>query len=101
MTRKLVFLEDVRDDVDVAYAWYEQQRSGLGEAFLSALQAALDDISRHAEAYAVVYRSTRARLTVRFPFVIYYRIREEIVEIVAVLHGRRSAEVWRKRVRGR
>ncbi len=35
MSRPLVFQAGVRDEIDEAYAWYESQRTGLGEEFLT------------------------------------------------------------------
>jgi hypothetical protein len=45
MTLPLAFHEDVRDEVDDAYLWYERQRGGLGEEFLAAVQEVLEQIA--------------------------------------------------------
>jgi hypothetical protein len=49
MSLPLVFQTGVRDEIDEAYAWYEKQRTGLGEDFLSAVQAVLERIERNPE----------------------------------------------------
>jgi plasmid stabilization system protein ParE len=76
-------------DVDDAYAWYESRAVGLGEAFLRAADACLARISRHPEAYGVQHgRVRRARLR-RFPYGVFYVIREDFIDVLAVYHGRR------------
>lgn len=76
-------------DVSDAYAWYEERAAGLGEAFLRAAEACLARITRHPEAHVVVHgRVRRARLH-RFPYGVYYVIREDCIDVLAVYHGRR------------
>lgn len=76
-------------DVDDAYAWYETRSEGLGEAFLGSVQACFLRIRRHPEAYAVVHgRVRRARLH-RFPYSVFYTIRADFIDVLAVYHARR------------
>ncbi len=76
-------------DVDDAYAWYELRGEGLGEAFLRALEACFAGITRHPEAHDIVHgRVRRARLQ-RFPYGVHYVIRKDVIDVLAVYHGRR------------
>ena len=75
-------------DVDEAYAWYEARAEGLGEAFLRAVEACFARMVRHPEAHVVHGRVRRARLH-RFPYGVYYVIREDFIDVLAVYHGRR------------
>jgi plasmid stabilization system protein ParE len=76
-------------DLGDAYAWYESRADGLGEAFLRAVDACFARIARDPEVYAVQHdRVRRARLH-RFPYGVYYTIREDFIDILAVYHGRR------------
>ena len=76
-------------DLDEAYAWYESRAGGLGESFLQAAEACLARIQRHPEAYALQHgRVRRARLH-RFPFSVFYVIREDFIDVLAVYHGHR------------
>lgn len=73
-------------DLDEAYAWYEERAEGLGEAFLRAVAACFARIARHPEAHAVAHgRVRRARLH-RFPYGVYYTVREDCIDVLA---GRR------------
>ena len=42
-------------DVEDAYRWYERQREGLGEEFLTAVTNALNSVSENPERYPIVY----------------------------------------------
>jgi plasmid stabilization system protein ParE len=76
-------------DLDQAYAWYESRAEGLGEAFLRAVDACLARIARRPEAYPVQHdRVRRARLR-RFPYGIFYVIRKDYIDVLALYHGRR------------
>ncbi|HEY6330194.1 MAG TPA: type II toxin-antitoxin system RelE/ParE family toxin, partial [Blastocatellia bacterium] len=59
MAAELVFAPETEQDVIEAYTWYERQRSGLGEEFLSCLDATFHAISRNPEMYAIVHEDYR------------------------------------------
>lgn len=84
-------------DIDEAFLWCEGQRVGLGTEFLTAAQATIDAIAAHPLRYAVIRRNTRRALLRRFPYGIYYRIYDDIVVVVACMHGRRNPKRWQSR----
>jgi plasmid stabilization system protein ParE len=88
---------EATDEVDTAYRWYENQRVGLGEEFLAILLGQLERIQENPEAWAVVYRNIRACPLRRFPYVVYFRIRSDQIEVVAVQHAHRNPRAWRRR----
>jgi len=89
VTLSVRFRRRAERDVDEAYAWYESRTAGLGEAFLRAVDACLARISRHPETYAIQHdRVRRARLH-RFPYGVFYVIREDFIDVLSVYHGRR------------
>jgi hypothetical protein len=51
MAGDLVLAPEAEVDVTDAYIWYEGRRIGLGEEFLSAVDAALESIRRRPEMY--------------------------------------------------
>ncbi|MBL0716858.1 MAG: hypothetical protein JJV89_02305 [Desulfosarcina sp.] len=48
---------------------------------------------------AAVHRHTRRARIHRFPFGIYYRIEEESLVVVAVMHGSRHPKRWQQRTK--
>ena len=97
MSLPLAFHREVREETDAAYGWYEQQRAGLGEEFLAALESCFARIQHDPEMYGTVYRDVRAALVRRFPYVVYYRAEPERIEVLAVQHGSRDPSLWRSR----
>jgi toxin ParE1/3/4 len=76
-------------DLDEAFAWYEAQVPGLGEAFLRSATACFVRIARHPEACPEVQRRVRRASLDRFPYGVFYVVREDRIDVLAVYHGRR------------
>lgn len=45
----------------------------------------------------MVWKDVRFCRTRRFPYVVYYRVKADRVEVLAVLHGRRDPADWKRR----
>ena len=71
MAAKLILAPEAEQDVAEAYAWYEARRIGLGEEFLSCIDACIAAICRAAEMYAIVYESYRRGVVRRFPYMVF------------------------------
>ena len=59
MAAELIIAPEVEQDVAEAYAWYEARRAGLGEEFLSCVDACIAAIRRTPEIHAVVHEQYR------------------------------------------
>ncbi len=55
MAAKLVLAEEAEKDLAEAYAWYEGRRVGLGEEFLSSVDACIQAICRMPKARALIF----------------------------------------------
>ena len=49
MAAELIIAPEAQQDVDEAYAWYEDRRPGLGEEFLGCVDACIQAICRMPE----------------------------------------------------
>jgi hypothetical protein len=49
MTYKCEFHSEVEKDYNEAYEWYESQKKGLGERFLTFVRQKIDQIAEHPE----------------------------------------------------
>ena len=97
MSLPAVFRREAQDEMDEAYAWYEQHSPGLGEEFLTAVLRVVERIRENPTLYAPVHGDIRRGVTRRFPYGIYYRARPDRVEVLAVYHGRRDPRGWQER----
>ena len=84
-------------DIDDAFLWYEGQRPGLGHEFLAAADTLMDALAEHPFRYPIVHRDTRRALLRRFPYAIYFRVYDDVIVVIACMHGRRSPRRWRVR----
>lgn len=73
-----------------AYEWYEEQKQGLGESFLSELDNCYRKISSHPDHYGKIKKNFRQVAVKRFPFVVVYEILKKEVVVFAVFHTKRN-----------
>ena len=73
MTHEVRFLRTARNEFDRASTWYDQQRAGLGNSFISAIAEILDRVSQNVNFYPQVFLDVREAVVSRFPYCVYYR----------------------------
>ncbi len=73
MPVELVIAPEAELDIAEAYEWYEGRRVGLGEEFLSSIDACLESTRRRPEMYPVVDEGYRRSLIRRFPYAVFTR----------------------------
>jgi len=94
----IVRLRDEADrDLTDAASWYEQQRVGLGHEFLDDVQSLVDRIGEEPLNFPVVYRNARRAVMNRFPFCVYFVVKQTEIIIFAVIHGTRHPSRWKGR----
>ncbi len=94
MASPLVFRKRVGKDLAGGYKWYEEQRAGLGEEFLTAVDASFDAIEEHPEMFAQVRGKVRRAIVSRFPYAVFYQVEPKRVVVLAVLHTARDPRLW-------
>ena len=98
MPVKLVVAPEAELDIAEAYVWYERRRIGLGEEFLSSVDACMEGIRRQPEMYPLVHEIYRRALIRRFPYAVFYEFAESTVTVYSVFHTSRDQEKWRQRL---
>lgn len=98
MGTKLIMAQEAEQDVFEAYGWYEGRRAGLGEEFLSALDACIQAILRTPEMHRVVFENYRRGLVRRFPYAVFYEYVDDTVVVYCVFHTSRDPNKWRERL---
>jgi plasmid stabilization system protein ParE len=102
VTLPVVWTPDANEDLLEARAWYDNIRPELGERFALAVEATVEAIAEHPLQFLVVYRSRRRAGVRRFPYGIFFEIREREVQehrivALACFHGRRNPRRWQSR----
>jgi toxin ParE1/3/4 len=87
-------------DVAEAAQWYNERQLGLGEKFLREVDQAIVRILENPLAFPVILRrhDVRRVLTKRFPYRIFFSLKDDAVVVHAVLHGRRDDKHWKDRL---
>jgi plasmid stabilization system protein ParE len=97
MSLPVVLTPEAEDDLEEAALWYEQRLAGLGTRLVAQVRAAISRISDLPDLYPEVHPGIRRVSVRRFPYGVFYRRREERVEVIAILHDRRNPTVWQRR----
>jgi plasmid stabilization system protein ParE len=85
-------------DLEEAREWYDIQEPGVGREFADETGTVLARVRDNPELYAAGRRGVRQALVNRFPYVVYYRILGDTVEVFAVVHTSRHPRAWRSRL---
>ncbi len=101
MTYTLHFLPEVEEDVIGGYLWYEAKSPGLGEEFLRIFYACAGEILRNPLLYTKVYSEFRRRLLRRFPYAIYFMVKDDQIVVFGLFHCARDPRTIRTKLQDR
>jgi toxin ParE1/3/4 len=88
---------EARAEAEAAAAFYKEVHPGLAQRFVDELEEALHRIQRHPRAYRHVEAGSRKCRVEHFPYGVIYRERAGAIEIIAIMHLRRSPGYWKQR----
>jgi hypothetical protein len=88
-------LEEYREAV-----LYAEEKFGVGEDLVAAVEAALSEIERDPERFQTVGKSIRIFRMRRFPYYLFYHlsVMKDSVTIYAFAHHQRRPDYWRHRL---
>lgn len=95
----IIFRRQARRELDAAGDWYEKELAGLGSEFLDEIENSLRYISNNPKQFSILFRDARKAVVQRFPYCIYFRIRNQYIVVLAVFHSSRNPAEWRKRTK--
>lgn len=87
---KLRYTSRAKNELGIAFAWYEGQRRGLGFEFLDCVEVAIEMIRQMPKMYAEHHHNFRRALVRRFPFSIFYTIEESEIVVHAIFDNRQT-----------
>jgi plasmid stabilization system protein ParE len=100
MSLRLIVRPEAEADIREIVRWYEEKQSGLGWQFAQEAGESIGRALDNPRAYRLMRRQPPVRgiLTRRFPYRIFYLLREDALVVFAVIHGKRQATNWIKRL---
>lgn len=97
-SKEVEFHEAASLELEAAFAWYLERSERAAMRFAREVERAVISIADAPERFPAGVHSTRRFLLQRFPFVVVYRERPSIIQVVAVAHARRRPNYWKSRV---
>ena len=76
-------------DLRAGFRFYEKQQNGLGGYFIDSLYSDIDSLLLYAGIHSQHFGKYRL-LSDRFPFAVYYELRDNLIMVRAVLDLRRN-----------
>jgi len=93
--KDVVILKDVANNLKDGKYFYDQKEAGVGDYFWDNLVADIESLIIYAGIHNKRFGLYRM-FAKRFPYAIYYEIKDDIAHVIAVLPMRRDPE-WIKR----
>lgn len=95
-------LPEAEAEILNAALWYEDQRICLGEEFYDQILRTIEAIGKFPLRFPLYEvgdnpRQLRRALVERFPYIVIFEIRIDLILIVAVAHTSRQSGYWKSR----
>jgi len=103
VSQQVRFAPEASAELEEAARWYEQRHTGLGLAFLAAVDLTVESVTRWPGVGGpidglpedLVVRRVRIG---RFPYHVAYLVTEDQIYVLAIAHDRRRPLYWSSRV---
>jgi plasmid stabilization system protein ParE len=95
---KVEFLTSAQNEFEEIVNYYDQQREGLANEFITEFRRTVRRIENFPSAWSPMSSDVRRCQLHRFPYSVIYSVREELVLIAAIQHHSRKPDHWRNRV---
>ncbi len=97
----VVLTRDAQLDLNEIFAWYEEQKEGLGFDFINGFELVVDKLSMNPYYASFILDDARGVSLKKFPYEVIYRANEakQQVRLIAVIHQHRNPEWFKMRIR--
>jgi plasmid stabilization system protein ParE len=97
MNIRVILSPDAEADIRSAIEWYHRVDPALAFRFEKETITKLRQIRQFPYRFQIIRGAVRQAPLKRFPYAVYYHLRSNRVTITAVLHQRRSDDIWWQR----
>lgn len=94
---RVILTPEAEADLAHAQDWYDTEAPGLGQRFMIQYRALAERLADNPRLFPTVRGDIRRAGFQRFPYGLFFRIRGDVVEVFACLHGSRSPRHWQRR----
>lgn len=90
--------EEAITDFDNSYHFYYKDNPKIADDFFLAINRGFNSIKQNPTTFPFIHKKVRKYVVKKFPFVIYYRVIDSIIQIIAIFHTNRNPEIWNDRL---
>ena len=100
MSRRLIVRAEAEADITEAAVWYDEREAGLGLELMLEARAAIGRALENPLLHLLLRRRPEVRrvLARRFPYRIFFVVRDDAIIVFAVIHAARRDRRWRERL---
>ena len=88
MAYRIEVKDRAKTEIEEAFTYYEDQRSGLGYEFWEALETALHEMKSHPLGYQIKYEVYRTKVIKPFPYLLIFELIEKNIIIYQCFGGK-------------
>lgn len=96
-TSAIEFHPAAAEEADAAVEWYAERSSAVARGFLNELALCVDRVQDSPSRWPIEYNAIRRYVFPRYPFVLFYRQKVDVIQVVAVAHQSRRPRYWASR----
>ncbi len=97
-SKEVEFHVEASAEYEAAFDWYFARSELAASKFAEELGRAIGAIAQAPQRWPDTFGGARKFLLQRFPFAVVYRELPSIIQILAIAHGRRRPDYWKKRL---
>lgn len=97
MTPRLLLEPEAEAEFLEAGRWYAERSPAIAAAFRATVQATLEAVEEAPHRFPIALQDIRKARVRRFPYVVYYVVLEDVISVIAIIHGRRDPHRWQAR----
>ena len=100
MSRRLIVRPEAEADITEAALWYDERETGLGLELTLEVRTAIRRAVEDPMLYLLLRKRPEVRriLARRFPYRIFFIVRDDAIVVFAVIHAARHDRHWRERL---
>jgi toxin ParE1/3/4 len=89
--------DEAEVDFDKSYEFYYEDSPKVADTFFKRINLGFENIKQNPTSFPIAHKDVRKYVVKKFPFVIYYRIIDSIIQVIAIFHTSRNPEIWNDR----
>jgi toxin ParE1/3/4 len=90
--------DDAEVDFDKSYEYYYEDSPKVADTFFKRINLGFENIKQNPNSFPIAHKDVRKYVVEKFPFVIYYRIVDTVIQVIAIFHTSRNPEIWNERI---